>query len=75
MTGIASKDLFEMPYVHDQEVVKALPPDGAHELLGNGVCDRRSRRGIAGRRAHPTVDREGAQSSNLSSPAPRSTIR
>src|SRR5664280_725478 len=35
VTDVAAKDAFEMGFVHDQKVVEALRPDGAHEPFGN----------------------------------------
>ena len=38
VTGVASKDPFEMPFVHDQEVLEALRSHGAHEPLGRSIA-------------------------------------
>jgi hypothetical protein len=35
--GVASKDPFEMPFVHDQKVVKALRSKGTYEPFGKSV--------------------------------------
>ncbi len=43
VTGIASKDPFEMPFVHDQEVFEALRSDGAHEPFSKRVGIRGSK--------------------------------
>jgi hypothetical protein len=37
VTGVGSKDPFEMPFVHDQEVLEALRSHGAHEPLGMSI--------------------------------------
>lgn len=37
VTGVASKDTSEMPFVHDQEVVEALGSHGAHKSFGKCV--------------------------------------
>lgn len=41
VTGVASKDPSEMPFVHNQEVVETLRPDRAHEPLGKSIGIRR----------------------------------
>jgi hypothetical protein len=37
MTGVASKDAFEMGFIDDEKVVEALRSDGTHESFGKGI--------------------------------------
>jgi hypothetical protein len=38
VAGVAAQDALEVGFVHDQQVVEALRPDGLHEPLGE--CPR-----------------------------------
>ena len=44
--GIAAEDSFEMPRVHDEEMIETLGPDRPHEALGVGVRIRGPKRSL-----------------------------
>jgi hypothetical protein len=46
VTGIGAEDAFEVPFIHDQEVIEALRSHGANESLGKCVRIRSSKGGL-----------------------------